>query len=138
MSKTLLLFKPKSTGPIKLHPTKEEWESTEYLPRKLECKRFARVDGKMSKIILRDGRTIWFNMWADDTCDLRKSPNLLGTLITNPLAESYPWRILGNCIMEPYDDTPLRKGDWDRIEDALFGDKVLIEKNCIANGISMK
>ncbi len=139
MTKRLLLFKTTPNNLFELTPTTEEWDSADYIPKKLDCNFFTRVESRMRKIILGDGREIKFNMWVDEEGVInKKKPNLKATLITDPLAEARgEWRILGNCIMEPYDDTPLQTGDWKLIENALWNDEKLVEKNCKVNNITL-
>lgn len=139
MTKRLLLIKPDTKEPTEVIPTPEEWASSGYLAKLLECKYFIRAESKMRKIILGDGREIKFNMWVDEDGFINeKKENLLATLIYDPFAELRgPFRLVGNCIMEPYDETPLNPGDWKLIEVALWKNEDLVEKNCVANGIRL-
>lgn len=139
MSKRILLIKPGNETPTEIIPTGKEWASTKYIAGLLGCKWIQKYDGRMRKIILSDGREIKFDLWVnEDGMVDSNNDNLLATLVSDPLyAARGGLRIVGNCIMEPYNETPLNEGDWRMIEEALWKDDKLLEKNCVANGINI-
>lgn len=163
MAKLLLLFDPVLSLPIEIYPTNEQWCDENFLPELIDSNQLIRTNeiiknvkidlgeglykfeyntyesGVMRKIIFSDGRTIRFNLWGKDQVSIASSyekQNVKASIIRNPNIKQFnKQKIFGKCLFEPYDETPLKTGDWYLIREALFENKELIEKNCKANGI---
>ncbi len=166
MAKLLLLIDPDMQFPIEIFPTNEEWCDETFLPslihseslvRNNEIVKQVRIDlgnglrkieyntlesGVMRKVIFSDGREIKFNLWGKSEVSIGSttgSLNMKASIVRDPLTlQTNRQKIYGICLFEPYDETPLKSGDWNFIHEALFKNKDLIEKNCKANGIRLK
>ena len=163
MAKLLLLIDTSYQAPIEIFPTNEEWCDEMFLPELIGGDRLIRnndvikdvkIDlrkieystyesGVMRKILFSDGRIIKFNLWGKGkvTSDsITEKWNIYASIIRNPhIRKTSRDKIYGKCLFEPYDETPLKSGDWKFIYEALFSNnEALIEKNCKANGIRTK